>query len=94
MKLLNIDVTKIDKSAIFTGAKGKYIDLLMFENREGVDQYGNEGFVVQGISKERRDAGEKGPILGNFKDTDTRGEQSPAPSNQPAVTGVEDDIPF
>ena len=76
---LNLNVEKIDKSALFKGTKGTYLDLTMFENRDGTDQYGNDGFVVQDIGKERRLAGEKGPILGNFKNMD----QAPAPQSDP-----------
>ena len=61
MKTIRINVTKIDKSAIYEGKNGKYVDLVMFENREGEDQYGNLGFVTQDIGKERRLAGERGP---------------------------------
>ncbi len=67
---LKIDVTKIDKTAIHDGKKGKYIDLTLMDNRDGRDQYDNDGFVVQDLGKERRLAGEKGPILGNWKDLD------------------------
>ena len=65
-----IDVTKIDKTAIHDGKKGKYIDITLMDNRDGRDQYDNDGFVVQDLGKDRRLAGEKGPILGNWKDLD------------------------
>jgi len=67
MQTLNINVTKIDKSAIYEGKSGKYINLTLMENRDGEDQYGNAGFIVQDIGKERREAGERGPIVGNWK---------------------------
>lgn len=67
---VNIDVTKLDKSAFHEGKKGKYADLTLMTNRDGRDQYGNDGFVVQDLGKERRQAGEKGAILGNWKDLD------------------------
>lgn len=62
-----IDVTKIDKSKIFVGAKGKYIDISLLENRNGPDEFDNDFMVVQDIGKEARERGEKGPILGNGK---------------------------
>ena len=71
-----IDVTKIDKSAIHDGKKGRYIDITLMDNRDGRDQYDNDGFVVQDLGKDRRLAGEKGPILGNWKDLDG-GNQRP-----------------
>ena len=67
MQKLNIDVTKIQKSEIYEGKKGKYLSLTLFENRDGTDQYGNDGFIVQEISQKRREVGEKGPIIGNWK---------------------------
>ena len=94
MKIANIDVTKLDKNEFHKGAKGTYTDLLFFDNREGVDQYGNSGFVVQGISKERREAGEKGVIVGNFKYTDAQRPTSDSPSQGQSQDNDDDDIPF
>ena len=77
---VKIDVTKIDKTAIHDGKKGKYIDLTLMENRDGRDEYGNDGFVIHDLGKERRLAGEKGPILGNWKHLDggnTGGQRNP-----------------
>jgi hypothetical protein len=89
---LNINVTKINKAHIFEGKSGKYLDLVLFENRDGEDQYGNSGYVVQGIPKAARDAGEKGPIVGNWK-----GDKKalPKPVIEPAHPDSEDDdLPF
>lgn len=86
MKVLNINVEKIEKGELFKGRKGTYMDLLLFENREGKDEYGNDGFVVQSISKERKDAGEKGPIIGNWKEVDTRANQPANPPTEPTTT--------
>lgn len=65
--LIKLDLTKIDKSRIFEGKKGKYLDLILMDNRDGTDQYGNDGFCAHSLSKEEREAGVKGPIVGNFK---------------------------
>ena len=62
-----LNVSKIDKSALFKGEKGVYLDLALFDNKNGQDDHGNDGFVVQSLSKERREAGEKGPIIGNWR---------------------------
>jgi hypothetical protein len=101
MQSLKIDVKKIDKTALYQGEKGTYLDLTLMENRDGTDQYGYDGFIVQSISKERRLAGEKGPILGNWKHL---GERAPAYQGQAATkpvpvspvvaSDVDDDIPF
>lgn len=99
MQKLKIDVSKIDETALFKGAKGTYMDLVLIENRDGPDQYGQDGFIAQEISKDRRDKGEKGPIIGNWKHV---GKQESRPStqngaaapSQAAAFDEEDDIPF
>ena len=101
---LKIDVTKIDKAALYKGAKGTYLDATFFLNDEA-DQYGNHGAIYQDISKERRDAGEKGAILGNgkvFRDTTPKpiptqsDEQkwAQAPRSTPPANISDDEIPF
>lgn len=68
MIIAKIDVMKIDKSKLFPGKNGaKYCDLVHMENRDGPDRYGNDGFVVQGVSKEDREKKIRGNILGNWK---------------------------
>ena len=64
----SINVTRIDKTAIKEHKSGgKYLALTLMENKNGTDQYGNDGYVVQDIGKARREAGERGPIIGNWK---------------------------
>jgi len=97
MRTIRIDVTKIDKSAIYEGRSGKYIDVVMFDNREGADQYGNLGFVTQDLGKDRRLAGERGAILGNWKEIGERREATATvDSGTPAAYTSDggDDIPF
>lgn len=96
---VRIDVTKIDKSRLYKGAKGTYLDLTTFVDTAVADQYENNGFISQSLTKEERDAGQKTPILGNVKVFYTDGES--APSNSGKVKQVmqeadllEDDIPF
>jgi len=64
---IKLDVSKIDKTTLFKGAKGTYLDATVFIDMDNKDQHGNNGMVTQDVSKEARDAGEKGPILGNVK---------------------------
>jgi len=97
MKAVKINVSKIDKTALFEGKNGKYLDLVLWENRDGADQYGNDGFVTQDIGKARREAGEKGPIIGNWKELgDMRKATNPSPNQQKPLNpvGDEEDIPF
>ena len=63
---LKIDVSKIDKSKLFKGEKGVYLDAVLFLNDE-LDDYGNNGMIVQNATKEERENGKRGAILGNSK---------------------------
>lgn len=92
---VKIDVTKIDKEALYKGQKGTYLNITLMENREGRDQYDNDGFVVQDIGKERRQAGERGPIIGNYREIEVAKQAAPAARPQkPAPVQEDDDIPF
>ncbi len=96
MIIAKIDVTKLDKSHFFKGQKGIYTDLMLISNKDGADQYGNDGFVSQGVSKEARDKGEKGKIVGNYKKI----HRPEAPQAKPAAKAKvphepdQDDVPF
>jgi len=98
MQSIKLDVTKIDKSAIYEGKKGKYITLTLLENKDGQDDWGYAGFVVQDIGKERRESGEKGPIVGNWKHLETKRpvQKSMPPSPGPVVEDddADSEIPF
>ena len=90
---LKIDVSKIDKSKLFKGSKGVYLDAVMFETPD--NQYGDDYMIVQSVSKEEREKGIKGEILGNGKVFGQR-EQNPNPGDYPEAEGNEgnDDLPF
>ena len=64
---LKIDVTKIDKARLFEGQKGKYLDATVFIDIDQQDQYGNSGMITQDVTKEEKNQGVKGNILGNCK---------------------------
>jgi hypothetical protein len=63
---VKIDVSKIDKTRLYEGKKGVYLDALIMHNT-GESKYGDDGFIIQSIPKEARDAGERGPIIGNWR---------------------------
>jgi len=97
---LKIDVTKIDKEKLYKGQKGTYLDATAFIDVDNLDQYGNSGMITQSVSKEDREAGVKGAILGNSKVFMKKGgeqqQSNAAPTGTPPpVMGIEDDdIPF
>jgi len=64
---LKLDVSKIDKNLLYKGKKGTYLDCTVFVELDQADQYGNHGMITQDESKQNRDAGHNGPILGNCK---------------------------
>ena len=63
---VQIDVNKIDKKRLYKGKKGTYLNAIVFLNEEP-DEYGNNGFICESVSKEEREQGVKGEILGNVK---------------------------
>lgn len=92
MIAIKIATAKIDKTHLYEGKTGKFLDILLMENKDGVDQYGNAGFVIQSVSKEAKARGEKGPIIGNWKHIGTNKPQAAA---QPAKQeDANDDVPF
>ena len=64
---VRVDVSKIDKSKLYQGNKGTYLNMTTFVDTEEVDQYGDNGFISQNVSQKERENGEKGRILGNCK---------------------------
>jgi len=63
MRTAKINYSKIDKSAIYEGRNGKYIDLVFFENRDGEDRFGNLGFICQDLARNAAWPGRKGRSL-------------------------------
>ena len=95
MRTAKINVTKIDKTALFEGKNGKYLDVVFFENKNGPDQFGNHGFITQDIGKERRLAGERGPIIGNWKwDEAPKAPEAGRYESAGEMLAGDDDIPF
>ena len=103
-----MDVTKIDKARLFKGEKGTYLDFSGFIDIDQQGQYGDNGMITQDVSKDERDHGIKGNVLGNckvfWKDMGSP-QQQQAPQQQPAPQAppqaapdvgdsFDDDIPF
>jgi hypothetical protein len=83
-----LDLTKIDKSKLFKSEKtgAIYLDLLMIESPN--NQYGQSHMIVQDVSKEDREKGIKGAILGNAK------ELVKQESTTTSTKVQDDDLPF
>lgn len=64
---IKLDVAKIDKQRLFSGQKGTYLDATVFIDIDELDRYGNSGMITQDVSKEEKQSGVKGNILGNVK---------------------------
>lgn len=95
-----IDVSKIDKSKLFKGEKGTYLDIILIETPNG--QYGDY-MIAQSVSKEERAAGVKGAILGNAKNLNSgsspqQGQRRPVNTTVPTAAKAADDessdVPF
>jgi len=98
---VRIDVTKIDKARLYKGAKGTYLDLTTFVDTAVSDQYENNGFVSQTLTKEERESKIQTPILGNVKVfyTDSGSPAGSAGQSQAAIEemiieDLDDDVPF
>jgi hypothetical protein len=79
---LKIDVSKIDKARLFSGQKGTYLDATIFVELNELDQYGNSGMITQDVSKEEKQQGVKGNILGNGKVFWVENGQAPQAAQQ------------
>ncbi|AUR85399.1 hypothetical protein NVP1074O_31 [Vibrio phage 1.074.O._10N.222.49.B7] len=96
---LKLDVTKIDKARLFNGQKGTYLDATVFIDLDELDQYGNSGMITQDVSKEEKQQGVKGNILGNCKLFWSDAGQAPqqqqvTPQMKDNDFGDMDEIPF
>ena len=96
MEVLNICLSDIDKSKIFTAKNGKkYLSVVVTERKE-VDQYGNDLVVYVSQSKDERDNKSPKNYIGNGKTygekpTTAQSQESPQPQPQEEET---EDLPF
>lgn len=95
---VKINASKIAKEHLYAGKSGKYLDCFLIPNKDGQpDQYGQDGFVAQSVSKEARARGEKGPIVGSWRYVNQGGSRTSGPGAAPQqspTTINEDDVPF
>lgn len=81
---VKIKFDQIDQKALFQGKSGRYLDLVLWENKDGKSQYGDDFTVKQDLGKERR--GEKAPIIGNARWVGTVQPSRPAPDRSEVTT--------
>lgn len=85
-----INCAAIDEEKLFKGAKGTYLDIVLIETPNS--EYGDY-MIVQGVSKEEREKGIKGAILGNAKIFQSRKQDAKQAAKE--QTKVDDtDVPF
>jgi hypothetical protein len=88
----SIDLSKIDKSKIVNGKEGRmYLDITIIVNDEQ-DKYGQDTQIIQGQSKEEREAKAQKNYLGNGK-TIWSGQSKPKPEGG-TLPPVSSDLPF
>ena len=101
---MSLDVTKIDKARLVKGAKGTYLDVTVFIDIDQKDQYDNNGMITQNVTKEEKEAGTRGNILGNCKvfwredaapqQQATKPQQQVAQTPAPDSSDFDSDVPF
>ena len=88
---LSIKTEKLEKEHIIQGKSGKIVAVVLFENKDGKGQYGDDGFVVQSVSKEARENGVRGPIVGNWRYI---GQGATGATSKPKQEVEDDSVPF
>ena len=81
----SIDVTKIDKSKLYVGKKGTYLDVQVWINDE-VDQYGQIGSISTGKRDEKI-------YLGNVKEFEVKPHDL-TPAHDEAEEDATGGLPF
>ena len=89
----SINASLIEKVDMIQGKKGQYVDIVLIPSQN--KQYGDDYFIIQGVTKEKREAmkarGEKSVILGNAriagKRSETQAYNPPAPPEPPVDDG-------
>lgn len=104
---VTIDVTLIDKALLVPGKKKnrqdkmpQYLKLFLIPSKQsnfGDSRDENTHMVVQDLPRDKREAGERGEILGNAKEWGFRPKagvsDAPTPTDKPAPPDG-DDVPF
>lgn len=84
---IKIDVSKISKSRLFKGAKGTYLDCVLIESKNEFSDF----MIIEQVTKEEREAGVKGAIIGNGS---YFGQQQQGQPEQQPVNEELGELPF
>jgi len=92
MITLKIDVLKIDKDRLYKGEKGTYLSCVLIPTPNS--EYGDY-MIVESVTKEERESGTKGTILGNAKILKQSEPKSTAPKGDAIDDAMESTgLPF
>lgn len=92
MIAIKINRTKITKSRLYKGKDGAlYLDAILIPSQK----FGNDFMIVESMTKEERDSGKQGVILGNGKNLGGGASSQTGNPERPTTPPVEfDDMPF
>lgn len=76
---VQINVDAIEKKYLYKGKKGTYLNVALVNTPDSL--YGQDYMATQDLPKEAREAGERGPILGNASAL-FLGDGKPAPKQE------------
>ena len=85
-----INLAKVDKEKLFVSEKtgAVYLDIVLIESNN--NEYGQSHMIVQSVTKEEREQGVKGVILGNAKQLESTASEPEPEKKKEAL----DDLPF
>lgn len=91
-----IDLRKVDQSKVFKGEKGDYLEIAIIENKNGPGKFGDTHMIVQGTTKQERENGIRGAIIGNAKELAAPGSKIRRPESHECrdVCPGDSEIPF
>jgi len=92
---LGINVKAIDKARLQAKGDKIWLNATLFFKPDEPDSYGQHGMITQDVSKELKDNGVKGNILGNCKCFYRKEDRSlPETDDRPLPDDNSSDIPF
>lgn len=91
---IGINVKEIDKARLKPSGDKMFLNATVFFDTEQKDQYGNSGMITQDVSKEEKENGVKGNILGNIKVFWSDGPLNPQQTGPTPEPDDDSNIPF